>query len=132
MISGLQESGHKILLVDTVPQWVGGHPWSPDACTAVRVRNSDCLMVADESELWTDQAAGRDLLTKVSTLTGAEVADPWVQVCHDGTCSSSDLGRQIYRDAGHITVEESRRLTAWFSNALAAVTDSADSPQGQK
>ena len=117
-LTRLRAAGHRVLVVQSTPKWVGTHAWAPDMCTTVSVVTGSCrstMTVADaEAEQGAVRAIVRDVVRATaggpSIDTAAAEWDTWQDLCVDGVCSTHDGALLRYRDGSHLSVEQSRRL----------------------
>lgn len=128
-IRSLRAAGHRVLVVQSTPKWVGAHAWTPDACTTVGVLTGSCrssMTVADaEAQQGMARSAVREAVASAGAPSagvasaradageGAAVAewDTWAQLCPDGVCATHAGDLLRYRDASHLSVAQSTLLT---------------------
>jgi peptidoglycan/LPS O-acetylase OafA/YrhL len=116
-VRSLQRSGHRVILVQTIPHWVGDYAWEPARCTLSSAL-AGCVQRMPASYETTRTAAVHRAVAEVAAVTGSATVDVTQQVCPDGTCVTVTSGLPVYRDATHITVAMSHRLAPQFVKAL--------------
>lgn len=122
-VQPLQEAGHEVLLVQTVPHW--GLDRSPDwqACTTLKLLADGCQKKMPIAEVSERQGAVAHVVDEVATSTTAGLLDLTEEICPDSMCSAvSADGMVRYRDDVHITVNQSRALAPNFESAIARVS----------
>lgn len=119
-VRALQDAGHEVLLVQTVPQWGDQHELSWAGCAVLDMLGDGCSRTMSMVDVIRRQGAAADVVAAVALATGAGVLDLSSELCPDGTCSSVTRdGLFRYRDGTHITVSQSVALTATFKEAIA-------------
>lgn len=120
----LQESGHAVLLVQTVPHFLEPYSYEPGVCSSRSIQAGRCgesmpLVFVDEQ-----QGAPREAVEDAAERTGAGVLDLWDTLCRGGTCSTRTDAMVWYRDSFHISVPASEALVPEFESAIAAAGSS--------
>ena len=115
----LQQAGQTVMLVQTPPRWTGAHAWNPDHCSTLTVLAKQCMQEMSVDEAESSQGAVRQVLSAVSSATGATVLDLWASICPGGECSTQTGHLIRYRDESHISVSQSEALAPEFKVAIA-------------
>ncbi|WP_158600470.1 acyltransferase family protein [Tessaracoccus antarcticus] len=122
-IRPLQEAGHEVLLVQTVPHWGGAAALNWQACTTVKLLSDGCQQTMPIAEVTVRQGDIAHVVSEVTASTGAGVLDLTEAICPAGICSAvSPEGLVRYRDGVHITVDQSHALAPFFEAAIARVS----------
>ena len=119
-VSALQEAGHDMLLVQTVPHFVGDYAYEPDLCSAASIDSGTCgvsmpRVVAEETQ-WLPHEA----LAEVGEITDSVVLDLWDVLCDGDVCSTRADRMVLYRDSFHISVPASKSLAPVFERVIPA------------
>jgi hypothetical protein len=117
-VTRLQKAGHKVLLIQTVPQWKGDSAWAPDRCTFFSVLSRDCRQDMTVAAAESRQGSVRQVVKEVAVETGASELDTWPLLCDATKCSTETDGLIRYRDSSHITVMQSEALAEVFADAI--------------
>jgi peptidoglycan/LPS O-acetylase OafA/YrhL len=117
-VEALQEAGHDMLLVQTVPHFVGDFAYEPDLCSAASINAGTCAASMPRSVAEETQRLPREALAEAGARTDSVVLDLWDVLCSEDICTtrSDDLVR--YRDSFHISVPESQSLVPLFAQVL--------------
>jgi peptidoglycan/LPS O-acetylase OafA/YrhL len=99
----LQQSGHRVVLLQTIPQFFDDFSWDTDRCTLPQWLQQTCRGDAVLAAMQQRQSALRTVMHDVATATAAELVDFAPQICPTGRCLSETPQQIIYRDAGHLT-----------------------------
>lgn len=120
----LQENGHEVLLVQTVPHWGDrGRSLNWQACTTLKLLRDGCQRTIPLSEVEQRQGAIAEVVAEVATRTGAGLLDLTDEICPGGSCSAvSETGMVRYRDGVHITVDQSHALSSPFATTIAGLS----------
>ena len=113
----LQASGHRVVLVQTIPHWMGVHPWDPATCTLASALEG-CVQRMPAAYATSRTALVHKVIAAIGATTGSAVMDVTPQVCPDGECVTTNAAMPVYRDASHITVAMSHALAPQFEAAL--------------
>lgn len=119
----LQDAGHEVAILQTVPRWTGEHAWDPAACTAWATLRGQCSAEMPLADALVGQGPVRGVVDSVAAATGAGVVDLWETLCSADRCRTSDGDTFRYRDAGHLTVSQSELLAPVFAPLVAAGPD---------
>jgi len=117
-VKELQDAGHKVLLVQSVPHWDESAPWEPSRCTTPVVLTGDCQATRSLVQARQSRGAIRSAVTAVAAATGATIWDPSDALCPAGLCSTQGPGYVRYRDTGHISVAQAIALTPILREVL--------------
>lgn len=117
VVRTLQRSGHRVILVQTIPHWVDEYAWEPARCTLSSALEG-CIQRMPVSYGTARTAAVHRAVSEVADATGSATLEVTQQVCPDGTCVTAMRGLPVYRDATHITVAMSHRLAPQFVKVL--------------
>ncbi len=116
----LQEAGHEVLLVQTIPHWGLGSSLNWQACTTVKLLADGCQQEMTLAEVVGRQGAIADVVAGVAASSDSGLLDLTEEICPEGICSAvSAEGMVRYRDGVHITVDQSHALAAAFEAAIA-------------
>ncbi len=119
----LQESGHDVLLVQTVPHWGGARSLNWQACTTLKLLWDGCQRGMPVDDVTARQGAIADVIAEVAERTASGVLDLTDEICPGGTCSAvSGDGMVRYRDGVHITVDQSHALAPAFEGAITRIS----------
>lgn len=121
VVSALRNSGHTVLVIQTIPHWGGGEmsTWSP--CSLLDIVSNGCARTLPLGETLDRQGPTAEAVSDVAAATGASILDLSAEICPGGVCSSVSADGLIrYRDGSHITVEQSEALAETFEAAIAA------------
>ncbi len=126
-IEQLKGAGHKVVLIETIPNFrletevQSERSWlAVNRCSSFLLWRNGCLRVGGESfasvakrqgEIW----AGT---TALATSVGVGKLDFREQLCPSGQCLVQRGEVAIYRDPGHITVDQSEALADAFERAI--------------
>ena len=116
----LESFGHKVSVFQTLPHFLGNYKWSPDSCPLFKILNQSCKVEMPLSYARNRQAAVYNVIEEVGKKTGAMIVDLADSVCPGGMCRSADGGKFNYRDAKHITNDQSARLAPQLLEILKA------------
>lgn len=120
-VAPLQEAGHKVLLVQTIPHWGLGESLNWQACTTWKLLWSGCQRTMPLSEAEARQGRIAEIVADVSASTGAGLLDNTQAICPDQMCANiASDGMVRYRDGVHITVDQSHALATAFKEAIEA------------
>ncbi len=117
-IQDMEDRGHSVVLVRSVPKWGGDYEFNPTGLTLLESLNGDWKVDAPASEL---AVTGAPLWTAYQAATfdgSATIYDPWPTLCPDGLCSTFRNGQLMYSDGVHITVAQSAALADSLSESL--------------
>lgn len=117
-IQDMEDRGHSVVLVRSVPKWGGRYEFNPTGLTLLEFINGDWKVEAPASDL---AATGAPLWTAYQAATAdgsATIYDPWPILCPDGLCSTFNNGQLTYSDGVHITVAQSAALAESLSTSL--------------
>jgi peptidoglycan/LPS O-acetylase OafA/YrhL len=117
-VEALQEAGHDMLLVQTVPHFVGDNAYQPDLCSAGSISAGTCAASMPRALAEETQRLPREALAEVGALTDSVVLDLWDVLCTEDTCSTRSDDMVRYRDSFHISVPESKSLVPLFQQVL--------------
>lgn len=117
-VSSLQDAGHTVLLLKTVPHFVEPYSYEPDLCSVASIDSGTCgawmpLEFTDDV-----QGAPRESIEAVADQTGASVLDTRDFFCSDEVCSTRTDDMVLYRDSFHISVPASQALAGEFERAI--------------
>lgn len=116
-IRRLQDAGHSVVVVQTVPHFFGKYVWDPATCNLW-----DSLRgCPQEMPLPTAEARSRNVKRAVHDATvklGAIDLDVSEEICPRKTCTTWREETPIYRDANHISVAQSKALGPTFEQIL--------------
>lgn len=114
-VATLQDAGHAVVLVQTVPLH---QRYDPARCSTVEIRTRGCSDVLPESEALRAQGDARTVVERVARRTHITVLDPWDFFCREGECTTTDGSRSLYMNWSHMSVAGSQALAAQFEAAL--------------
>lgn len=127
-IQSLTDAGIEVVVLQPVPR---ASDWDPLACSVLRWRTEEwgCERGSTFEDLEV-QRAQMAILEASFHEAGARIEYPGDALC-DGPCPGRfDDGTYVYRDARHISVSSSERLSGFFAELLAepAVPSSSPAP----
>lgn len=118
-VESLQQAGHNVLVVHTIPRWAGEDAWATAGCTVTHIRSDGCEQSMPVERGLERQGAVRDAIASVSSTTGVSVLDLWPTLCPDAVCSTRGPGYpRYYRDGIHVSVRQGQELAPQFVHAL--------------
>ncbi|HPU13906.1 MAG TPA: acyltransferase family protein [Aeromicrobium sp.] len=128
-IDELQESGHIVVIVQTIPHWIlAKRPLNWVSCSVFRLARDGCLQTMSLNEVSRAHRQVAEVLDEVAHKSAAHIFDVSNSVCTETECTSiRDDGLAIYRDSGHITVPQSKELAPIFTRELAKAIDANQS-----
>lgn len=118
-VQQLQDSGHRVVLVQDVPYFASPYASDPHQFSSVQIASGQNLgsqmprAFADRN-----QQAARSAIDAVGKATGATVIDPREHFCPNEMCTTQLGDTYLYRDDGHISVGAAKGLTPTFVTAL--------------
>lgn len=106
--------GHRVLFLESPPQWRGRNQWQPEFCTLSQISNFDC-----SKNMHLDSYLESKVSVTLASKQAVEEAhglyiEVSKEICKRNICSTSKNGNQIYRDRAHITVRASYGLQSFF------------------
>ena len=116
-IRQVQAAGHQVVLVQTVPHWVGPHDWDLADCSLWEVL-SGCDETMPAQFTLTRAGDVRGILDERGAREGATVVDFLDHFCPQGTCHTRGDGYWLYRNANHISNPASVELVPLWLEAL--------------
>jgi hypothetical protein len=122
-LSGITSSTTHVVVVHPVPKFSAN--WRPREMAPLRLLldPARAAIHADRDIILSRQRRAREAVTIAAESTGAAVLDLFDDVCPNEVCRSWVDGQWLYRDHGHISVEQSIRLTPSVIEALRAALD---------
>ena len=124
----LQDAGHEVVLIQTIPHFAQGFEWNPAECTLLAAVRG-CPQSMPLTVPMERSAQVRAAVEEVGRVTGARVLDFGDAICPGGVCLTDNGRMPVYRDGAHITVAMSHALEPLFAAALA---DPGDGPGGDE
>lgn len=123
----LQESGHTVVLVQTVPHWeLATPPLNWVTCSVVRLARDGCIQTMPLNAVSQEQNSVANMINTIAAETGAHVIDVSKEVCPESVCTTvRDDGLLPFRDSVHITVAQSEALAPAFTRELERVINSS-------
>jgi len=120
-VEGLRSAKQDVMLIQTIPLWLGEDGFSPTTCSTIALATRTCnrSMPVDRAEL--RQGEVRDVLKRVSDTQGSSLMDPWTSLCPEGLCATDGDGIMRYRNGSHISVGESEALGPLFTQVIASI-----------
>ena len=118
-IHSVEDLGHKVLLVQTIPSWGEPFPLRWEQCSLIKVSMNGC-----RRNMQTDSLPGRQnkvakVISSVAAATGTPVVDLAPELCPAGVCRNvTKRGFVVYRDSTHVTVDQSKALSGVFLQAM--------------
>ncbi|MDO5676879.1 MAG: acyltransferase family protein [Propionibacteriaceae bacterium] len=117
-VERLVAAGHEVLVVQTVPHWLGDDAWDPATCSNLAVLTDRCSDTMTTTEVLQRQSGARQQLEPLAALPGVQVWDSWPSICPGGTCTTQGDGFVTYRDSKHLSVPMARTLSNDLARAL--------------
>jgi len=126
-VNELQESGHTVVIVQTIPHWIfSQRPLSWVSCSITRLALDGCRQTMTFNELPEAHRLIADVITTVGAETGAYVFDVTDEVCPKSTCTTvREDGLLPYRDLNHVTVKQSEELGPVFTQEITKALESS-------
>jgi peptidoglycan/LPS O-acetylase OafA/YrhL len=122
-LKSLKTSGHKIILIQTIPNWVESSWWEPYWCTNLKIYKGACGQAMTKSEAISRQGEIRDLIRKLGSTSDIYILDTWKRLCPGEVCMTQPNQYIAYKDGSHISVQESKRFTREFEEAFKVLTN---------
>jgi len=119
-VAALTSSGHRVVLIQSVPKWTGRERWDPSRCTFIDVLQGNCSKRMSLTAWNQQDQIFRAIIHDTSSIKGSESWDLGSTICKSGICSTGDSSVQTYRDSGHISVQTSSSMSAKFKKLLLA------------
>ncbi len=116
-IRQVQGAGHQVVLVQTLPHWVGPHDWDLADCSLWEILGG-CSETMPAQFTLTRAGDIRDTLNDRGAREGAIVVDFIDHFCPQGTCHTRGDGYWLYRDANHISNPASLELVPLWLEIL--------------
>jgi peptidoglycan/LPS O-acetylase OafA/YrhL len=120
LVRTLEDAGHQVLAMQTVPNWATDPTWEPLRCSIGDITGGDCRAEQPRSDTEQQQAIERDLTRAAVEAAGGQVIEPRDALCPDGTCRTEMNGTVVYRDFNHLSRSGSALLAPLF---VAAISD---------
>ena len=117
-IDRLHAAGHEVLVIQSVPQWPNGSKADPRRCSTLEVALGDCTESMTRLDALGRQGQARSATEAAALSSGAVIWDPWVRLCPERECRSGADARTRYRDANHLSVDQSRALAPDLESAI--------------
>ena len=116
----LAAEGHRVVLVQSVPQWRDKYAWSLDSCSLFDTLSgcNEQMPLEDYVEM---TAPVRGVIEDASELEGASAADFSSAICPGGICQTRLDDRWVYRDGSHLSNAFSASLSGDWAATLARV-----------
>jgi len=118
----LSSSGHQIVLIQTIPNWVGESLWEPAWCTSLEVLRGGCIQRMSKTLAFERQGVTRSILERANELSKVTLIDPWELLCQEKVCSTHLRARPYYKDGSHISVKQSVLFTSLFYQVFKEAT----------
>jgi len=124
-LSSIASPATRVVVVHPVPKF--NDIWRPREMAPLRLLlDPDGVEIhADRVSILSRQQRAREAVTTAAESAGTAVLDLFDDVCPEAVCQSLVDGKWLYRDHGHISVEQSIRLTPSVLEALRAALDSS-------
>lgn len=119
-VQRLRAAGHSVVLVDPIPGFPAanpqGHFWYPYQCSTVTAMRSaaNCGQTRSRTSIDAELAPIREGIQQIAAKTGSSVIDLEQELCADGVCVTNRADDWLYLDGQHISVNESKALSARF------------------
>ena len=117
VVERLQATGHRVVLVQTIPHWTGTDTWDPARCS-LSAALQGCRQEMPLARAQARSEAVRSVVAQVADATEAALLDVAEDVCPQGICRTATANLPVYRDATHITVAMSHALAGRFATAI--------------
>jgi peptidoglycan/LPS O-acetylase OafA/YrhL len=128
--STLQESGHDVLMVQTVPHFRPPYGYDPEACSLSTLLSDSCWQQMPLSAYVENQGGSSVALAEAAASTGSTVLDLSPRLCPAESCATRVDDRVAYADQAHISVPESERLIPELREAIEASAAGGTAPVG--
>ena len=116
-VTAVEAAGHQVVMVQTVPHWVGDYDWDLADCSLWEVLQG-CNETMPAQFTLTRSGDIRNTLEQAATQAGATVVDFLPHFCPDDTCHTRGDGYWLYRNANHISNPASRELVPLWLELL--------------
>lgn len=123
-INQIKNDGHQVILLQPVPKFIGNNNevlFDHAKCNTISILYEICPKKISIELKYAQalQRAAREAISKAALLTDSSLIDLQAFFCPQTICSNKDIdGQLLYRDAGHLSVQASLRLTNLFTSAL--------------
>lgn len=123
IVEQLEDHGHRVVLVHTLPDRGEDHLWDPTACRLTDMLGDKAErcgpdMFLEAADL--RQQPTREVLVTVAGSTGAGLIDMGPAICPNGVCSIEGDEFVRMQDSGHISVSQSDALAEIYAGAVAS------------
>ena len=122
-VKDIQAAGHKVLLVQTIPQFdTKPYVYTPTNCSSATILAGKCKLVMPRSFVDKVQGPSRKVVATVAKETAATIFDIRDLLCSPSKCETlTKAGMYLYRDQTHISVSYSKTLGPTFAEAITAL-----------
>ena len=118
-IDQLTKQGHRVLLVQAVPQFrVPGPGFEPQDCNLFELVEGRCTAEVSLADLEPVQGINWEVFRRVANTTDSALLDLSDQWCSQGVCSATRGTYIAYRDDIHISASEARIIAPRFLEAM--------------
>ena len=132
IVRELIDAGQEVLLVQPIHRFdMPPLSWAPSDCTGIEVIAGACVGSAPVEVVDELQRDPRSAVGAVGDLFDIGVVDLRGDLCRAGVCRTSEAEFQLFMDAAHISVAESRSLVPLMAKAISGLDDTqASHPRG--
>ncbi len=119
-------AGHAVVIGLPMPELP--RAWGPRRCNVRTMLVGGCSFQISNASATNRVSTLRSALQTVVFEMDLEVFDPVAHLCSQNWCNSEYNGEVLYRDAGHISVAASQRMTSEWQNLLRPFVDASRTP----
>jgi len=121
-INEIKERGHKIILIQPVPKFIDNNnrvlfDYSKTSAISIfrKTYPETIIKISDVDE---QQHDSKDAIRHAANITKSDIIDLKSFFCNEEICKNIDNNFYLYRDAGHISVEQSIKFSELFENKI--------------
>lgn len=118
LVRRLEQAGHQVLVVHTVPDWSLDTVWAPLHCTLFDITGGDCRASMSLDESTAQRSIERELIREAVEAGGGTMIEARDVLCRDGVCPTERDGVILYRDDNHISRRAGEMLVPLFADTI--------------
>lgn len=114
----LESAGHTVVFIQPTLRFIypNGSHWNVESCPLIRIAidSSSCGLTVERSALEKDRRLALAAFGLVPNAVKPESFDFFKQLCPDSQCSTNEKNYWVQKDASHLSVQASKKLTSSF------------------
>lgn len=118
IFEALGHRGHKIVLVETIPQFRNQSFWDWSLCSRLALLENSCQKSITLKDYKYQTLLYASAQSELSSKFGIRLADLSPFICEEGICSNVRNGNLIYKDSMHISEWQSKKLSIVWSKFI--------------